>query len=194
MLRSTVRAALDLGDRLLHPLRRRRTRRRIATGLVADPDEVLFVCHGNICRSPFAERVFREEAGSHPALDVGSSGFYPEAGRSSPEEAVAAARRRGIALEDHRSRVLDEDALRRLGRGHRLLFVMSPNQRRKLRHGSSALPSAIFVLGDIDPQPIRHRRIEDPWNQGPEVFDRVFARIERCVRELGDLADRHLSS
>lgn len=193
-LRSAGRFALDFGQQILHPIRRGRARRRLAQELTTGPDELLFVCQGNICRSPFAERALRQMAGSYPELDVQSSGFCPELGRRSPEEAVAAARRRDVTLDDHRSKVLDDDVLRRLGRGHRLVFVMTPKQRRRLRRGSTALPSAIFVLGDLDPEPVPHRRIEDPWGQGPEVFDRVFGRIERCVRQLDELAAEHLSS
>lgn len=191
-LRSAGRSALDLGERILHPLRRVRARRRLAGELATGPDEILFVCHGNICRSPFAERLFRKTGGFHAELDVRSSGFYPEADRRSPEEAVAAARRRGVALDDHRSRVVDDDALRRLGRGHRLVFVMTPRQGSRLRRAPEASPSAIFVLGDFDPDPVPHRRIEDPWGQGAEAFDRIFGRIERCVRQLGELAAGHL--
>ena len=188
-LRSAARSSLDAGERLLHPLRRRRARRRLSDRLATGVTEVVFVCHGNICRSPFAERAFLRLSDSAREVPVRSSGFYPEPDRSSPPEALAAARRRGVDLEDHRSAVLDEDAFGRPEDGGRIVLVMDANQRDRLRSDFGVETSSVFVLGDLDPEPIPHRRITDPWGADPEVFDRVFGRIERCVRDLVAIAD-----
>lgn len=126
-------------------------------------------------------------------MAVRSTGFYPESDRSSPPEAVAAARRRGVDLEGHRSRVLDDDKVRSLGKGQRLVVVMDTGQRDRLRRASGIGDSSILVLGDLDPGSIPHRRIRDPWGAEPDVFDSVFGRIERCVGELAALTDEHLS-
>lgn len=191
-LRSAARAALDLGDRVLHPVRRRRARERASDLIAGGLDEVLFVCRGNICRSPFAERSFLQKSDAAGRIEVRSSGFYPECGRSSPPEAVDAARRRGVDLAGHRSRVLDVDTLRSLEERRNLVVVMDTGQRDRLRRAAGIGDSSIVVLGDLDPGSIPHRRIRDPWGAEPDVFDSVFDRIERCVRELGELTDRHV--
>lgn len=164
-----------LPDRVLHPVRRRRARRRLRE---ASPDgPVLFVCHGNICRSPYAEAVFRRRArGRMDAASVGLAG--PD--RPSPETALRVAGERGVDLEDHRSDLVTDASLREAG----LVVVMDPNQSRALRrrHGFTAS----LVLGDFDPGPIRQRRIRDPIFQPPELFREVYARIDRCVDGMLD--------
>jgi len=42
----------------------------------------------------------------------------------------------------------------------------------------------VIVLGDLDPASGEGRTIRDPVEQGPEVFETSYARIERCVRAL----------
>src|SRR6267142_4500188 len=44
--------------------------------------------------------------------------------------------------------------------------------------------TAVLVLGDLDPAPVETRTIRDPIDQKQDVFEQVYARIARCVREL----------
>jgi len=71
---------------------------------------VLFVCTGNICRSPTAEGVFRtmaERAGLGDAFHIDSAGtFEGHAGRPASLLAVEAAQRRGYDISGHRARLL----------------------------------------------------------------------------------------
>jgi len=43
------------------------------------------------------------------------------------------------------------------------------------------------VLGDLDPQPVRTRAIVDPFGHGEEMFEEVYARVDRCVEEAARL-------
>jgi protein-tyrosine phosphatase len=75
---------------------------------------VLFVCMGNICRSPTAEGVFRkvvEDAGMAERVTIESAGTHAfHSGAAPDHRAQAAAQRRGFALHDIRARrVSDED-------------------------------------------------------------------------------------
>src|SRR5947207_2988901 len=88
----------------LPPVRRRLTRRARQAW---ERGTIAFVCFGNICRSPFAERLANQRLGS--ARRVASAGYFPEEGRRSPEPAIAAAERFGIDLRPHRSRVLTDE-------------------------------------------------------------------------------------
>lgn len=155
-----------------------------------------FVCHGNICRSPFAERAF---AASLPErardrLRVVSTGFYPEEGRRSPEGALRAAEDLGVDLSDHRSRSLvlsREDWGKKDGS---VVFVMDSEQASRFRrvHGSPTL--GIYVLGDFDPKPVSRRGIRDPFGHPQPVFDETFARIQRCVEQVSVVWGQCLSS
>jgi protein-tyrosine phosphatase len=163
-------------DRLLHPLRRRRALAALRTR--PTPVAVLVVCHGNICRSPFAAALLRRSL-SQNAVWVDSAGFIGP-GRPSPAEAVAAAAHYRVDLSTHRSDLLTAD------RAHAadLIVVMDAAQRREICDRFGRTVRDVLVLGDLDPQAIDTRTIRDPVNQPRAVFEEAYARIERCVRAL----------
>lgn len=154
----------------------------------ARPGQVLFMCYGNICRSPFAEYVFRREMQhvQEGLFNTVSAGFIGP-NRRSPPEALAAAQRTGIDLSEHRSRLVTAE----LARASALVVVMSAEQARAIRRLSGPEPPTILVLGDLDPLPIDARTIRDPWSESADVFDASYARIERCVRELASHLSAH---
>jgi len=102
-------------------------------------------------------------------------------GRASPPHAVAAAARHGVDLAGHSSQLLVAD----LARAADLIVVMEELQRRSVCERFGRAARDVLLLGDLDPLPVTSRAIEDPVEQGPEVCERVYARIERCVGELG---------
>jgi protein-tyrosine phosphatase len=139
---------------------------------------LLVVCIGNICRSPFAAAVLAQ-AVDGTRVRVESAGLISP-NRPAPPHAVTAAARRGVSLASHRSRVLTAD----LAHSAHLIVVMDTAQRREICERFGRLPRDVIVLGDLDPEPIQTRRIDDPVDQGLEVFEASYARIERCVGEL----------
>lgn len=173
VLRRLARAIKRLPDRLLHDGRRRRARERVAA---LAPDSLLFVCHGNICRSPFAEAAARLRVPPH--VRVASAGFIgPD--RGAPDEAVEAARRFGIDLTAHRSRLITGETARRTG----LVVVMTPDQARAaVRLG--APPDRVLILGDLDPEPIGLRSIPDPIERPLDEFMACYRRVDRCIAAL----------
>ncbi|MFW6198539.1 MAG: low molecular weight phosphatase family protein, partial [Acidobacteriota bacterium] len=108
-LHDAARAVYHLPDRLLHPLRRRRVERFLRR--LERPETVLFVCLGNICRSPYAEKALeRALSDSTDVTEVVSAGFIgPD--RRSPEAARQVAEGRGLDLSGHVSRSLSDDML-----------------------------------------------------------------------------------
>lgn len=164
-----------LPERVVHPLRRRRA----LTALRGrHPLSLLVVCHGNMCRSPFAAALLRAVV-ARDGGRVESAGFVGP-GRPSPGEAIAAARRFGVDLSAHRSRLLTTDGVRAAD----LIVVMDPAQAREIRARFGRGERDVLVLGDVDPQPGEARTIRDPVNQPLAAFEESYARIERCVREL----------
>src|SRR5437773_12014692 len=85
-------------DRLLHARRRREARARLAA---RRPASVLVICHGNICRSPFAAALLARELAPH-GIPVTSAGFIG-AGRPASRESVVAAAAHDIGVSGHRS-------------------------------------------------------------------------------------------
>lgn len=173
------RRVRHLPERVLHP--HRRTRVRAALAAAGLPDLVVFVCQGNIYRSPYAAYVFESAlpAPLRQAVRVASAGFVGP-NRACPADAMAEAGRQGITLAAHRSQLLAEP----LASSASLFVVVDPVQVSRVRSITGYSGQPIVVLGDLDPHPITTRRITDPWGQPPEVLARSYRRIERCVAEL----------
>ena len=113
---------------------------------------------------------------------ITSAGFV-RPGRIPPPAVLHCARRYGVELEGHTSRLIaalnipDWD----------LFVVMDPSYGDALRRRYRLEPSRILVLGDLDPQSIRQRRIEDPDGASPEALESTYARIARCTEHLATL-------
>jgi protein-tyrosine phosphatase len=180
VLGPVVRAARRAGERLLHPWRRRRALARLRRHRM--PRGVLFVCHGNICRSPYAEGAFRARLGygAEAVIRVRSAGFVgPD--RPSPRFAIEEAGARGVDLRDHRSALLSVGELRSV----ELIVVMEPGQVHALRERFPTA-GAILVLGDLDPQSDGGRTITDPVDKPRAVFAASYNRIDRCLEVLAE--------
>jgi protein-tyrosine-phosphatase len=70
-----------------------------------------------------------------------------------------------------------------------LVVLVDPSHARRLRRTVGAHDTSVLILGDLDPGSIRSRRIRDPWGREAEEFERVFARIDRCLEELVRITD-----
>ena len=68
-----------------------------------------------------------------------------------------------------------------------LVVVMNVLQAHDIRRLLGVSPARILVLGDLDPDPIDTREIQDPWGHPLEVYERVMTRLDRCVNRLGSL-------
>jgi protein-tyrosine phosphatase len=163
-------------DRLLHPLRRRRALESLRAR--PRPKTVLVLCHGNICRSPVAAALLARHL-TPLGVTVQQGGFLGF-NRPAPAEAMGAADRQRVDLSTHRSRLVTADAVRMAD----LIVVMEQSQRRLVCERYGCSPGKVILLGDCDPGSVETRTIRDPVDQGREVFEAVYERIARCVREL----------
>ena len=177
VLKRIWEAAQHAPDRALHPVRRKRAADELRGRA---PKTVVFVCHGNICRSPFAAACFQRLAANSlkGRIATSSLGFIGP-GRGAPPAALAAAERRGLDLSRHRSRLVTTKAMR----AAELVVVMSAEQARTIRREAKR-DVPVLVLGDLDSQRSATRTVVDPWGGSDELFDESYDRIERCVREL----------
>ena len=122
-------------------------RRRAAAALrLAAGRPVVFVCQGNICRSPFAEHALRAAWRGRPeAPAVASCGVLPRAGRSTPDLGIRAAATQEIDLRPHRSRYLGQAE----AEGAALLVVFDERNLRSLRALYPGLATPLIKLGAL---------------------------------------------
>lgn len=134
---------------------------------------LVFVCTGNICRSPYAEARTRH-------LGVPTVSFGLEADGKSPanSEAIRTARRRGLGLDQHVSRVAGDIAI---GRGD-LLIGMEPRHARVLQKMAKDNGAQTTLLGlwRQSPQPY----IEDPFGHTSAYFQSCFGAIDAGIEVI----------
>jgi protein-tyrosine-phosphatase len=178
-LKRLLRPLRHLPDRALHRSRSQRALAGLARrGTVRS---AVFICHGNINRSAYAAAVFRAVIPElHRAeVRVRSAGFI---GPDRPASTLARliAERRGHDLSDHRSRIVDAGELAETD----LIVVMDVRQQSAVSMLTGRPASEVLIIGDLDPEPIEQRTLQDPYGHPEAVFERVFDRIDRCVGRL----------
>lgn len=131
---------------------------------------VVFVCEGNICRSPFAEKYL---ARIRPDLLVYSAGLQLQDKRMSPLNAVRAAQLFGISLAEHSSMFIGDIPTEEVD----IFFVMDKMIFQKLRKRYPASASRILFLDRTAP-------VKDPYGKQLEYFTDCYSIIKRKIDQL----------
>lgn len=135
------------------------------------------ICHGNICRSPFAERLL---AARGAGLEVRSAGLEAVEGRAAEHAARRVAASFGIDLDGHAAHRMGEQDVAWAD----LILAMEGHHVEAVRRAWPLGEGKTRLLGDFLPRP--PHRIEDPWGLGDDVFAATFARIREAVDRLAD--------
>lgn len=150
---------------------------------------VVFVCHGNICRSPLAEGVFRHlvrerELESRFEIDSAGTSSYHE-GDPPDERSTAVARQRGIELTGQSRPLRPAD----LERFDYVIVMDAYNQEAVARLVARSTPRAtIRLLREFDPQADGNLDVPDPYYGGRRSFEEVHDIVERaCARLLEEI-------
>jgi protein-tyrosine phosphatase len=145
---------------------------------------VLFVCLGNICRSPLAESIFRHLAADRGVEDefeidsAGTSGYH--AGSAPDARSVATARERGVEVSG-RSRQFTREDLRDFD----LVVVMDAENLAEVNAIRAAVGEGARVhrLREWDPEPDDYD-VPDPYYGGEHGFERVHDLVHRSCEAL----------
>ncbi|MDE2334924.1 MAG: ATP-grasp domain-containing protein [Rhodospirillales bacterium] len=161
---------------------RRRARGLLrAAGRSEGRARIVFVCQGNICRSPFAAALLRsmlEPARTGNDIEVRSAGMMPWPGRASSADAINTAAQRGIDLSAHRSAWLSPAE----AQAATVLIVFDETNRAALLDRYPAGAARLLRLGDI----AGIGAIADPWGRGTGAYETAYDNIERAVRALAE--------
>lgn len=180
---------------------------------------VLVVCTGNVCRSPYIERLLAQALAPYD-VEVESAGTHALAGEPMAEGSARLLRRSGVVADDFVARQLtpaivqSADLVLTATREHRRDVVrMTP---RALRHthaladfsdlvAGAELPradgnliaqlaaGAVARRGQVPVRDAADAEIIDPFRRGDEVFDQMAAQVGKCLPAIVE-ATRRLAS
>lgn len=153
---------------------------------------VTFVCTGNICRSPMAEKMFAHQIAERGLDDkvrvssAGTGGWH--AGDGADQRAVRVLRDRGYPTAHRAAQVCDEhlsaDLVVALGRNHLRMLTDLGVEPQRLR-----------MLRSFDPRSGAHALdVEDPYYGGPADFVAVFEVIEAALPGLHTWVNEQLAA
>jgi protein-tyrosine phosphatase len=147
---------------------------------------VLFVCLGNICRSPLAQGIFEHQirqaglAQHFDADSAGTSGWH--AGERPHSGSIRIAKKYGISIEKQRSRpVHPKDA-----EIFDYIIAMDTSNRESLLSEFRFPESKIFLMRSFSRSgsSSHNLNVPDPWGMGDEAFENVYRILEDAVAGL----------
>jgi protein-tyrosine phosphatase len=146
---------------------------------------VLFVCLGNICRSPLAEAVFRSvvvEAGLEDRFVIdsaGTSGYHD--GEPPDRRTTAVAAQRGVTVQGSSRQITGTDV-----DSFDYLIVMDGENLRNIERMARNARGAPEVrrFREFDPQSTGDLDVPDPYFGGAEGFEDVHEIVDRSARGL----------
>lgn len=137
-------------------------------------ERLVFVCHGNVCRSPYAE---------HKAQQMGiksiSFGLDTRSGTAANGTAISVATDRGVDLSSHRSQQISVDQLKE----NDLILAMEPWHIRAIKRLEPSGHRSVALLGLAASQ-WPYSYIPDPYGLSDTMFGSCFDIIDRALETL----------
>lgn len=139
-------------------------------------DRVLFVCLGNICRSPMAEGYYRKHVG-----EASSAGIRAMVGWGASQDAVDVMKDIGVDIMGHRAQQVTGSLMD----NHDLILTMEAYQRKELMTDYPIHKDRIFTLNEC--AGIKDPDIEDPYGGSLSDFRKSADRIVAAIKLMEDI-------
>lgn len=161
-------------------LKRHQSHSRQPTFFDASPTRLLFLCYGNICRSPFAEAYWNKrvaETGRDGPQAI-SAGFHPEKGRLSPARFVNLAHSFGVDLSGHRSQRITAALVKEAG----AIFLMDIKNYKAFKDDFPEWVGKTFLLGSFANGD--RAEIADPYSADLDDARHCYTQLAAAVDSL----------
>lgn len=141
--------------------------------------KVLFVCLGNICRSPLAEAVFNQSAKKlgHTADSAGTAAYH--IGEQPDHRSIQVATSHDIPIS-HKARQFEAVDFERFD----YVMAMDRDNYKNMKALLDTEPNNLYMLRDFDPEANGDLDVPDPYYGGYDGFEHIFEIISRSVDQL----------
>ncbi len=139
--------------------------------------QILFVCTGNLCRSPMAAGLLRRrlaEEGLADRYQVDSAGVWAVEGRPASENAVAVMAERGIDIRDHIARTITAYDVHEAD----LILVMSREHKRAILQAWPQYEWKVYLLSEMVG---KQKDVRDPYGGPLEEYRRCADTLEDYI-------------
>lgn len=151
------------------------------------PLRVLALCLGNICRSPVAEELLRQElnkAGVQAVVDSAGTGDW-HVGRAADPRSQEVARKHGLKLSGRARQLWAADFYEQ----DIILAMDAQNLTDARRIAPPNAEAKVMLMRDFDPE-AKGADVPDPYYGGPDGFEQMFTMLERSARTFAQQAKK----
>jgi RpiB/LacA/LacB family sugar-phosphate isomerase len=142
---------------------------------------IVFICTGNVCRSPMAEELFRQKLNGDRTIEVESAGIGAVSGQAPSSYAVDVMRELGADISRQRSQPIHHEMVRRAD----YIFVMTYGHLDSLLLLYPSAGDKVFLLRDFDPGlSSEEREVDDPIGQSKDTYRACRDQIQKSIPYL----------
>lgn len=134
-------------------------------------ENILVVCVGNICRSPTAEFLLKQ---NHPDLNIESAGLSAMVGHAADDKAIACMDSLEIDMRTHIAKQINAELIKK----SELILVMSSNQQKHIELTWPFSKGKVFRLGHW-----QGRNVPDPYKHDQAFFEETCRNIQSYVAD-----------
>ena len=156
---------------------------------MSKPKRILFVCTGNICRSPLAEGIFRHAVRGRKEYEVASAGVATGFGQRPSENGVVALRQWGIDISDIRSQPMSDELV--AWATH--IFAMTRSHLDAILTFFPESANKVWLACEFEPQLATRPEVPDPIGMGMHAYIATRDHLQKAIPSLISFIDSTMS-